>query len=84
MLQSSMKIVSETSYTDHQSGCGANCGPDREERTNEFPSAEGGPEDYASSVCKMKEPKKENILELVDNSKVARNPPLILNIAVID
>ena len=32
----------------------------------------------------MKEPKKENILELVDNSKVARNPPLILNIAVID
>ena len=32
----------------------------------------------------MKEPKKENILELVDKSKVARVPPLILNNAVID
>ena len=61
---------------------GARSGPGREEKTKEteFPSAEGGTEEF-SRVNQMKEPKKENISELDDKSQVARVPPLILFIS---
>ncbi len=43
----------------------------------ESPSADGGTEEF-TSVDKMKKPKLENISELVDESRDARVPPLIL------
>ena len=83
MLQSSMKIVSETSCVD-QSGSGVSSGPSREEKmtNSESPSAEGGTEELElTCVNQTIEPKKENISELDDKSPVARVPPLFLFIS---
>ena len=73
-----MKIASETSFVD-QSGSGGSSGSCGKEMITDTESstAEGDTGEF-TRLNQMKEPKKENILELVDKCQDARVPPLIL------